>query len=144
VAAQWDLPAGTDQLAGQVAGYTRAWENLPSSVRHVVVIHDTPKALPTTRACIQRAHAAHRDAGRACAVPRREAIDPDAAVAAADQLGAPRFETIDLNRFFCDRRWCYPVIGGALVQKDLHHLTAVFVHTLGPFFLDAVRRLDLT
>ncbi|HEX4719724.1 MAG TPA: hypothetical protein VH300_14445, partial [Thermoleophilaceae bacterium] len=59
-------------------------------------------------------------------------------------LGAPRFETIDLNRFFCDRRWCYPVIGGALVQKDLHHLTAVFVRTLGPFFLDAVRRLDLT
>jgi SGNH domain (fused to AT3 domains) len=142
--AQWEIPAGTDQFRSQVDAYTRAWGRLPASVRHVVVIQDTPKARPTTRACIERAHAAGRDAGRACAVPRDEAIDPDAAAFAADRLGAPRFQTVDLNRYFCDRRWCYPVIGGALVQKDLHHLTAVFVRTLGPYLLDAVRRLDLS
>jgi len=142
--AHWAVPAGSDQFTAQVDAYTRAWGKLPPSVRHLVVIRDTPKALPTTRACIERAHAAHRDAGRACAVARDLAIDPDAAAIAAGRLGAPRFQMVDLNRLFCDRRWCYPVIGGALVQKDLHHLTVAFVRTLGPFLLDAVRRLDLS
>jgi hypothetical protein len=34
------------------------------------------------------------------------------------------------------------VIGGALVQKDLHHLSVVFVRTLGPYLLGAIRRLQ--
>jgi len=47
-----------------------------------------------------------------------------------------------MDRYFCDAAVCEPVIGGALVQKDLHHLTAVFVRTLGPYLLDAVRDLE--
>ncbi len=51
-------------------------------------------------------------------------------LAAARAVGA---HAIDLTRQFCDARWCYPVIGGALVHKDADHLTQVFGRTLGPF-----------
>jgi hypothetical protein len=140
--AQWLLPQATrDRFRAEANAYADAWRRLPVSVRHVVVIHDTPKALPTTARCIERAAALGEDAGRDCAVARRRAVDPDAAVAAAERLGGPRFATIDMDRYFCDAVVCEPVIGGVLVQKDLHHLTAVFVRTLGPYLLDAVRGL---
>jgi hypothetical protein len=45
---------------------------------------------------------------------------------------------VDLTRFFCDRRRCYPVIGGALVFKDPTHLTGVFATTLAPYLLRAI------
>jgi hypothetical protein len=142
--ARWLLPRSTrDRFRAESNAYTAAWRRLPPSVRHIVVIRDTPKALPSTAHCIERAAALGDDAGRACAVNRRRAIDPDAAVAAAKRLGGPRFATVDMNRYFCNDTVCEPVIGGVLVQKDLHHLTAVFVRTLGPYLVDAVRGLAL-
>jgi len=54
--------------------------------------------------------------------------------------GVP-LQVVDLTDHFCDRDWCYPVIGGALVQKDINHLTATFVETLGPYLLADVRQL---
>jgi hypothetical protein len=76
-------------------------------------------------------------------VPRRKAIDRDAAVVAAQRVGAPRAQVVDLTRFFCGSRWCFPVIGGALVHKDEHHMTTTFVTTLGPYLLREVDGLDL-
>ena len=43
-----------------------------------------------------------------------------------------------MTRFFCDKRRCYPVIGGALVYKNIDHLTDVYAATLGPFLLQRV------
>jgi hypothetical protein len=48
---------------------------------------------------------------------------------------------VDLTRFFCDRRRCFAVVGGALVHQDETHMTATFDRTLGPFLLRAVDRL---
>ena len=141
--AQWALPRDSGEpFTAESDAYIRAWQRLPASVHRVVVLRDTPKALPRTASCIERVAAADRDPGTACAVPRSQALDPDAAVDAAARLGAPRFTTIDMTRYFCDDSSCEPVIGGALVQKDLHHLSRVFVRTLGPYLLDAVRRLN--
>jgi hypothetical protein len=53
-------------------------------------------------------------------------------------MRSSRVRLVDLNRFICDRRRCYPVVGGALVYKDQHHLTAVFATTLGPYLQRAV------
>jgi len=44
-----------------------------------------------------------------------------------------------MNDFICDARWCYPVVGGALVFKDRNHLTEVFARTLGPYLARAIR-----
>jgi peptidoglycan/LPS O-acetylase OafA/YrhL len=138
--AKWVVPHGQNPFQAQVAGFTRAWHSLPRSIRHIVVIRDTPKDRSTTAACVERAIQARRNAGQACKVPRRGAIEQDAQAAAAGRLRSSRVATVDLNDFFCDRRWCYPVIGGALVHKDDHHLTAVFATTLGPYVQRALQR----
>jgi hypothetical protein len=137
---RWVVPHGKNPFVVQVSGFQRAWQSLPRSVRHIVVIRDTPKDLVTTQGCIERALRNHRDAGQACKVPRSRAISPDSEAAAAARLGSARVKTVDLNNFFCGRRWCYPVIGGALVHKDDHHMTVVFATTLGPYLERALQR----
>ena len=46
-----------------------------------------------------------------------------------------------MTRFICNRRRCFPVVGGVLVHKDIGHLTRLFSTTLGPFVLRALNRL---
>ena len=58
---------------------------------------------------------------------------------AVDGLGDPRYALLDLTDFFCSRRKCFPVIGGALVTKDGRHLTRVFSTSLGPYLARAIR-----
>ncbi len=134
-------PRGADQFGAQVGGYTSAWKALPRSVSHVIVIRDTPKMRGTTLGCIEKAMAGHRRAGPACAVPRRRSLDRDPAAVAVARAGSARFELVDMTPFLCDRRACYPVIGGALVYKDIHHLTAVFGTSLGPYLQRDVEQL---
>jgi hypothetical protein len=136
------LPPGTPQFEGQVAAYLKAWAALPLTVRHIIVIRDTPKALPSTRRCIDAALAHRRSAGTACRMPRSAVLSPDAAVVAAQRSGG-RAQVVNLVNHFCDRRWCYPVVGGALVQKDLNHLSATFIETLGPYLVDAFNQLSV-
>ena len=136
------LPAGgQSRFATAVAGYIGAWNALPPTVRHIVVIRDTPKVRHTTAACVERAMALRRDAGAACAVSRSGALDPDALVVAATQMRSPRVQVVDLTSVFCSARHCFPVIGGALVFRDVTHLTAVFAATLGPFLEQQVDAL---
>jgi hypothetical protein len=130
---RWTVQPGEDPFEAQVNDYVAAWNALPESVTHIIVLRDTPKAPVGTPQCIDRAIAQHRPAGAACRMPRREVMDPDAAAVAATRMRSPRVQLIDLSRYFCDSRWCYPVIGGALVQKDWNHLSSVFMSSLGPY-----------
>jgi hypothetical protein len=79
--------------------------------------------------------AARRAAGPACAIPRERALADDATVLAAELL---RARVVDLSDHFCDRRSCFPVVGGVLVHKDTDHLTQQFAATLGPYLVRAV------
>jgi hypothetical protein len=135
------IPSGQDPFAAKVAGYTNAWNALPKSVKHIIVIRDPPFNAITTTACIERAMSHRQRAGLKCALPRSTALVPDPVAAAADQLRSPRVQVVDLTPFMCDSQLCYPVVGGALVHKDSGHLTRVFATTLGPFLLRDVDRL---
>jgi SGNH domain (fused to AT3 domains) len=135
------VPPGQDAWSAKVAGYMDAWNALPASVKHIIVIRDVPYSEHTTQPCVARAIARHRAAGRACALPRRTALRPDPALVAAGQLRSPRVQGVDLTSFMCGKNWCYPVVGGVLVHKDGGHLTRAFSATLGPFLLRAVNRL---
>jgi hypothetical protein len=137
----WVVPRGQDPFETEVSDYIAAWDALPPSVQHIIVIRDTPKALPTTARCVERAIAAHRSAGQACRMPRRAVLDRDPAVVAARRLASPRVQVVNLTRYFCDPRWCYPVVGGALVQKDWNHISSTFTATVGPYLLRDVNRL---
>jgi peptidoglycan/LPS O-acetylase OafA/YrhL len=132
---------GRGAFGTAVAGYAAAWRALPRSVKQVFVIRDTPKALPGTASCVQEALGRHRPAGAVCALSRRSALDVDPAAVAAARTRAARVQGVDLTRFICDTRRCFPVVGGALVYKDEHHLTTVFATTLGPYLQRAVDRV---
>jgi hypothetical protein len=135
---------GRSAFATNVAGYRAAWRALPRTVQHVVVIRDTPKAPAGTGGCIEWARAAGRPPGTACATPRAVFLSRDPAATAAAEARSARIATIDLTHFFCDRARCYPVIGGALVNKDETHMTATYGATLGPYLLRALRQLMRT
>jgi hypothetical protein len=51
---------------------------------------------------------------------------------------------IDLSRYMCGRRKCFPVVGGVLVHKDVGHITRLFATTLGPYMLRAINRVQAT
>jgi hypothetical protein len=135
------VPRGESEFAARVRGYLAVWRALPASVKHIVVIRDTPKVHADTLDCVRRAMAAHRRAGSACAVGRRGRLDRDAAVVAARRLQSRRVQTVDLTPYFCAPRRCFPVVGGVLAYRDGHHLTPAFVRTLGPYLDRHVRRL---
>lgn len=128
-----------DKFDAEVAGYIRAWNRLPASVQHILVIRDNPEVPLRTFPCVVRAAARRERPGSACALLRRRALRRDPAAVAVRRMRSDRVQLVDLTRFFCDATLCLPVVGGALVYKDESHLTRVYARTLGPFLL---RRLD--
>ncbi|HWI08684.1 MAG TPA: acyltransferase family protein [Solirubrobacteraceae bacterium] len=126
------VPKGRTMFEAKMNGVRRAWRTLPDIVKHIVVIRDTPRITSSTAECIDDAIAAGKRPGIACAVPREGALEEDPAVVAARKEHSPRVQAIDLTSMLCSSRLCYPVIGGALVYKDLHHFTVVFAKTLAP------------
>jgi hypothetical protein len=136
------VPKGHRQFPAKVAGYKAAWRTLPSSVRRIIVIRDTPNSRTSTLGCISTALAKHEEPGTKCAVPRQDALARDPAVTAAAQIHSARIRTIDMTSFFCSSKDCFPVVGGALVYKDVSHLTDVFASSLGPYLLRKIRGLS--
>jgi hypothetical protein len=136
-----NVPAGRTMFEAKVNGFRRAWQTLPASVQHIVVIRDTPKIFRSTVDCIDRAIAERRRPGLACAVPRRASLDSDPQIVAAHEERSRRVQAVDLASVLCSRRLCFPVIGGVLVYKDLHHFTLVFVKTLGHPLVREVDRI---
>jgi hypothetical protein len=134
------VPKGGDRFEAKTAGYLAAYEGLPASIRHVIVLRDPPHNRPSTNACVARAMEARKAPGTACQVPIATALAPDPAVEAARRLNSPRVQIIDMTPFMCDSRHCFPVIGGALVHKDTGHISTTFSKTLGPYVLRELKR----
>jgi hypothetical protein len=131
-----------NEFAAKMAGYVRAWKALPRSVKRIVVIRDTPKSEPNTLNCVRAAISKRERPGVACALARTSALSRDAAAVAATHQHSPRIKMIDMTSFFCNTRVCFPVVGGALVYKDVSHLTDVYTSSLGPFLLRKIRALS--
>lgn len=125
-------------LPAAIRGYERAWRLLPTTVRHIVVIRDTPHRPLPYRACVVRAIARHERAGRRCAMPRSVSLGADPAALAARRTAQRRVSLVDLTRFFCSPRFCFPVIGGVLVQKDIAHITRAYMTTMAPYLARAL------
>jgi hypothetical protein len=135
------VPSGASELDTKVAGFQAAWKALPASVKRIVVIRDTPLVGFQANECVRHAKAHKRNAGSVCAVKRSEALRRDPAVVAARRLRSPRVPVIDMTRYLCSTKRCFPVIGGALVYKDREHMTDVFSTSLGPYVERAINRL---
>jgi hypothetical protein len=132
---------GQDAFTVAVDGARGALASLPASVRRVIVLRDTPRSSLDMFDCVSQAMKAHQQTTGACAQPRDQVLAPDPFVEAAQQLGGPRFGVIDLTNFFCDPDRCFPVVGGALVYKDISHMTTAFGTSLGPYLESAYLQL---
>jgi hypothetical protein len=126
----------------EMAGYLAAWRDVPATIKHIVVIRDTPIRPPPARACVVAAVARRLRAGRVCAIPRRLAVRPDPAADAARRAGG-RVHLVDMTDYFCDARRCFPVVGGVLTHKDQGHITAAFGRTLAPYLAARLSAIGL-
>jgi hypothetical protein len=130
-----------DRFQRALAGYRATFASLPDSVKHIVVIRDSIKSKSATSDCVRTAIRRHERAGVVCALPRAKLRRGDAAAAAARELGPPRGQVIDLTSFQCSARFCFPVVGGVLVHKDIDHITRTFAVTLAPYLMRDYDRL---
>jgi hypothetical protein len=136
------VQAGQTNLSVKAAGFRGAWSALPKTVKHVIVIRDTPDPADTTFDCVTAAIAAGTRPGPACPTPRADAVRSDTAIETVKQLHSKRYQAVDLTDFFCGARECYPAIGGLLVYRDIFgHITVAYSTSLGPYLLRRVRAL---
>ncbi len=128
---QAKAPESWREMAAQ--GYLDAWRSLPTSIRQIYVLRDTPRPRADVVQCLELlgSNAARLRQG-ACARDATAALLPDPAVQAAAFL-PERVRVLDLSRRFCDEKRCSPVVGHALVYRDKSHMTATFARTLAPF-----------
>jgi len=137
------VPAnGHTQRRTKIEGYIDAWKSLPRSVRHISVLRDVPHGQLSTAGCVAHAVAKRRKPAVRCARPRVSALLADEAAIAAQRTDSERVHLIDLSDFMCDAEVCFPVVGGALVIKDIGHLTRTFSQSLGPYLGRAIDRLQ--
>lgn len=130
----------TDDLSWQqtaVEGYLKAWELLPESVKHIVVIRDNPRLEDETIECM--VEATMKDFNQ-CEVARERALLPDPQVAAATQYeGKRNVVVVDLTDAYCDDRSCYSVVAGLVALRDTHHISDLYALALAPLMQQHMR-----
>ncbi len=134
-----DVEQGKQRFSKRVQGFLDQWALLPDSVKRVVVLRDTPRDRITTFDCVRKAIRRRKPAGSACRAIRKAVHNRDPEVVAARRATGRRFAVLDFTRQFCGPKWCYPVVGGVLVHKDMGHMGQPFARTLGPIILREVR-----
>ena len=128
-----------DAWAAGVSGYVRQWSALPESVEHVYVLRGVPRPRSDNLDCLQELGTIEEmTEAAACSRPASEAILPDPMVEAANRLPG-EVTVVDLTHLFCDEADCLVVVGGIMVYRDAHHMTAAFAQTLAPYVARSLR-----
>ncbi|GAA1725656.1 acyltransferase family protein [Microbacterium paludicola] len=124
---------GEDADERTVAGMVSAWGARPDHDIPVLAIRDSPHLSSDTVQCIE--FDPERAAER-CGKPMDEALHDDGQAEAVRR--DPNAALIDLTDLFCTEGICPPVIGGVVVYRDGHHLTATYATTLSPTLADRI------
>lgn len=115
-----------------------AWRPVLDVGTSIVVLRDNPRVPTEAAACVDRTSTARLLAG-ACSFPVADAyptFDVNTATAAMTDGAVP---VVDLGELYCAAGTCPLVVGNVLVYRDLHHITATWSRTLGPFLVDRIR-----
>ncbi|MGG7308121.1 acyltransferase family protein [Curtobacterium sp. AB451] len=119
-----------------VPAITGAWTLAEDAGSTVVPILDNPEITPAALSCVTDAPASQQSF-ESCSVPEREGLGgADYNALAAKSAG---LKPIDMHRYFCSAGACPVVVGGAIVYRDAHHMTATYSKTVAPFLVDAVQ-----
>ncbi|SCF28341.1 Peptidoglycan/LPS O-acetylase OafA/YrhL, contains acyltransferase and SGNH-hydrolase domains [Micromonospora chokoriensis] len=129
-------PPGSATADAQTVALSETWSEVTAAGLPLVVIRDTPSFTVDMAECVS----AHRERLTACAQPRERALAwgvPQERAAAA----VPDARLADLNAVICPTERCPAVIGGLLVYRDAHHLTATYARSLAPQLHERLRQL---
>ena len=128
-----------DSDAIAVEGFRGAWLSLTKRGSRVVVLHDIPLMLETTSECLLE-NIARVDE---CSLSLTEAeAEADLMVTAAQ--GEPGISVVDMTKYICDASVCAAAIGGVVVYRDSHHLTATYSQTLAPYLTSELDRIGVS
>ena len=130
-----EVPEGV--RTGNVAdGYKEAWSQIQDAGVGLTVILDTPRPGFNVPECI----AANEDDLTKCAVDRAEAVASGGYKGMLQAAEAAGTDTVDLADFLCSPDACAPVVGGVIVWRDGHHITATYAETLAGSLEQALKR----
>ncbi|WP_456795941.1 acyltransferase family protein [Curtobacterium sp. PvP017] len=114
-----------------------AWRVAQEAGSKVVPILDNPEITTGALSCVSDAPADQRSFD-SCSVPEQQGLGgADYNGLAADAAG---IAAVDLHQYFCRDDTCPVVIGGVIVYRDAHHMTATYSKTLAPFLVEAAER----
>jgi len=65
-----------------------------------------------------------------CAVDRSEAMKSSGTQALQTAAETSGVDTVDMADALCSPESCAPVVGGVIVWRDSHHITATYAETL--------------
>lgn len=121
-----------DKIAQGVMQYTRA---LHAAGIKVAALQHTPWQVEAAPQCMARPGATVGS----CSTPESRAVYPAtlARVAAND----PSVTLIEVLPYFCQEGVCPAVIGGVLVYRDRHHMTATYARSLAPILEQKLKEL---
>ncbi|MGH3261331.1 MAG: acyltransferase family protein, partial [Trebonia sp.] len=110
-------------------GMNEYWERLQNHGISVIAIRESPKLPRNMPECVSR----YPKAPSRCAVPRSEAIKPDAPTVFATRAAAGSVPLVNMNSLICGPKECPAVVGNVLVYQDTHHLTRTYALTTTPY-----------
>ncbi|MGO4523765.1 acyltransferase family protein [Microvirga sp. 2MCAF35] len=108
-------------------GIVQAWSRLLAMGLDVRFVRPTPWLDFDPDKCLIN----HRNWSIDCAPKRDVAFKPDLPGTTASQL---KLSILDITSYLCDRERCPVVVGGIIVYRDRHHLTATFARSLSGAF----------
>ncbi|HEY4558878.1 MAG TPA: acyltransferase family protein [Enteractinococcus sp.] len=108
------------------SGYADAWKQIQDAGVGLTVILDTPRPSFNVPECI----AENEDNLSACAADRSEAIAASGYKGMLNAAETVDAEAVDMSDALCSAEACAPVVGGVIVWRDGHHITATYAETL--------------
>ncbi|MFK3985108.1 SGNH hydrolase domain-containing protein [Micromonospora sp. NPDC050397] len=118
---------GRATAQAQTEALAQTWSEVAGTGLPLVVLRDTPAFRVDVAECVS----ANRRALTRCASLREAALAGGLPQERA-ATGLAGVHLVDLNDAICPTSSCAPVIGGTLVYRDSHHLTAAYARSLAP------------
>jgi peptidoglycan/LPS O-acetylase OafA/YrhL len=129
---------GSTRLVAAVDGFVEVWRAWLDAGKKVVVLGEVPN--PGGAQSVVDCLAKSPDHPSACSRPVAVAVSWKQILAkAAAKLKARGVRYMPMERYFCDRRVCYPIVGGLIVYRDTSHISHEYSTAMAPFigrFLD--------
>ncbi len=113
------------------------WKRAQAAGSRVIAIQDNPQIGAETVQCITRLTNSGAQSDH-CGVSSSAGLGGvDNVARAAQTAGIPLIST---TSFFCEDDRCPAVIGGVIVYRDEHHITATYSKSLAPFLIARIKQ----